>query len=100
MVVTTGTAACSLAAPTKPASCADITHARRLGLVRLLADGPAVEILADAGCQGAQTGGRALGRCRLPIANPSKPAARAAEPGQSATGHANEEHTVAATGSL
>ncbi|WBO61635.1 transposase family protein [Streptomyces camelliae] len=43
----------------KPGSCADITHARRLGLVRLLSDGPTVEILADAGHQGlgAQTGG-------------------------------------------
>ncbi|WP_461097883.1 transposase family protein, partial [Streptomyces bullii] len=48
--------------PTKPGSCADITHARQLGLVRLLADGPAVEILADAGYQGlgAQTGGRVV----------------------------------------
>ncbi|MEW9512814.1 transposase family protein [Streptomyces bacillaris] len=35
--------------PTRPGSCADITHARALGLVKLLADGPAVEILADAG---------------------------------------------------
>ncbi|MFD8202784.1 hypothetical protein [Streptomyces sp. NPDC059701] len=41
-------------------SCADITHARQLGLVKLLADGPAAEIFADAGYQGlgAQTGGR------------------------------------------
>ncbi|MFJ7423996.1 transposase family protein [Streptomyces uncialis] len=48
--------------PTRPGSCADITHARELGLVKLLADGPAVEILADAGYQGpgAQTGGRAV----------------------------------------
>ncbi|MFE3441233.1 transposase family protein, partial [Streptomyces sindenensis] len=44
----------------EPASCADITHARKLGLVKLLADGPAVETPADAGYQGlgAQTGGR------------------------------------------
>jgi hypothetical protein len=51
-----------VASPTKPGSCADITHARKLGLVRLLADGPAVEILADAGYQnrGAQTGGRVI----------------------------------------
>jgi hypothetical protein len=44
--------------PARPGSCADITHARQLGLVKLLADGPAVEILADAGYQGlgAQTG--------------------------------------------
>ncbi|MEU6882928.1 transposase family protein [Streptomyces sp. NPDC046712] len=48
--------------PASPASCADITHARQLGLVELLADGPAVEILADAGYQGlgAQTGGRVV----------------------------------------
>lgn len=48
--------------PTRPGSCADITHARELRLVRLLADGPAVEILADAGYQGlgAQTGGRVV----------------------------------------
>ncbi|MFE6127031.1 transposase family protein [Streptomyces sp. NPDC056437] len=46
----------------RPASCADITHARQLGLVKLLADGPALEILADAGYQGlgAQTGGRVV----------------------------------------
>ncbi|MEV0026642.1 transposase family protein [Streptomyces atroolivaceus] len=45
--------------PTKPGSCADITHARELGLVKLLADGPPVEVLADAGYQGlgAQTSG-------------------------------------------
>ncbi|WP_430625853.1 transposase family protein [Streptomyces sp. NBC_01264] len=48
--------------PAQPASCADITHARQLGLVKHLADGPAVEILADAGYQGlgAQTGGRVV----------------------------------------
>ncbi|WP_404792278.1 transposase family protein [Streptomyces tendae] len=48
--------------PTKPGSCADITQARQVGLARLLADGPAVEILADAGYQGlgAQTGGRVV----------------------------------------
>ncbi len=48
--------------PAEPARCADITHARMLGLVKLLADGPAVEILADAGYQGlgAQTGGRVV----------------------------------------
>ncbi|MEU3605635.1 transposase family protein [Streptomyces sp. NPDC035033] len=50
---------CSLA---QPANCADITHARQLGLVKLLTDGPVVEILADAGYQGlgAQTGGRVV----------------------------------------
>ena len=48
--------------PTKPGSYADITHARQLGPVTLLADGPAMEILADAGYQGlgAQTGGRVI----------------------------------------
>jgi hypothetical protein len=48
--------------PARPASCTDITHARQLGLLKLLADGPAVEILADAGYQGlgAQTGGRVV----------------------------------------
>ncbi|MGW4538565.1 hypothetical protein ACWEOP_11880 [Streptomyces chartreusis] len=48
--------------PAEPASCADITHARKLGLVTALSDGPAVEILADAGYQGlgAQTGGRVV----------------------------------------
>ncbi|WP_240502993.1 transposase [Streptomyces prasinopilosus] len=62
MVVTDGDGRVFFCSPTKPGSCADITHARRLGLVELLADGPAVEILADAGYQGlgAQTGGRAI----------------------------------------
>lgn len=54
--------------PTRPGSCADITHARDVGLVKVLADGPEVEILADAdadadaGCQGlgARTGGRVV----------------------------------------
>ncbi|WP_459006935.1 transposase [Streptomyces aculeolatus] len=48
--------------PAEPASCADITHARKLGLVRVLSGGPVVEILADAGYQGlgAQTGGRVV----------------------------------------
>ncbi|MEW2451958.1 transposase family protein [Streptomyces parvulus] len=57
-------AACCGAAQPRPANCADITHARQLGLVRLLVDGPAVEILADAGYQGlgAQTGGRVVHR--------------------------------------
>ncbi|MFB7611245.1 transposase family protein [Streptomyces gardneri] len=46
--------------PNQARKCADITHARQLGLVKLLADAPVVEILADAGYQGlgAQTGGR------------------------------------------
>ncbi|MGQ4425811.1 transposase family protein [Streptomyces violaceoruber] len=62
MVVTDGDGRVLFCSPTKPVSCADITHARQLGLVRLLTDGPAVEILADAGYQGlgAQTGGRVI----------------------------------------
>ncbi|MFI5775240.1 transposase family protein [Streptomyces sp. NPDC051658] len=48
--------------PAEPASCADVTHARKLGLVKLLADGPAAEILADACYQGlgVQTGGHVV----------------------------------------
>ncbi|MET8826241.1 transposase family protein [Streptomyces sp. NPDC004610] len=62
MVVTDSEGRVLWCSPARPASCADITHARQLGLVRLLADGPAVEILADAGYQGlgAQTGGRVV----------------------------------------
>ncbi|MFD5327972.1 transposase family protein [Streptomyces sp. NPDC127092] len=62
MVFTDGDGRLLFCSPTKPGSCADITHARELGLVKLLADGPAVEILADAGYQGlgAQTGGRVV----------------------------------------
>ncbi|MFC0499305.1 hypothetical protein ACFFKE_32070 [Streptomyces mutabilis] len=52
MVVTDGDGRMLFCSPTEPGSCADITHARQLVLVRLLADGPAVEILADAGYQG------------------------------------------------
>ncbi|MEW1686003.1 transposase family protein [Streptomyces sp. NPDC093594] len=61
MMVTDGEARVLWCSPARPASCADITPARQLGLVKLLADGPAVEILADAGYQGlgAQTGGTA-----------------------------------------
>ncbi|MFE9399354.1 transposase family protein [Streptomyces flavidovirens] len=60
MVVTDADGRLLFCSPTRPGSCADITHARQLGLVKLLANGPAVEILADAGYQGlgAQTGGR------------------------------------------
>ncbi|WP_327743509.1 transposase family protein [Streptomyces europaeiscabiei] len=50
--------------PTCPGSCTDITHARELGLINLLADGPAVEILADAGYQG--LGGAHGGRVVTP----------------------------------
>ncbi|MGP3638680.1 transposase family protein [Streptomyces sp. 24-1644] len=62
MVVTDAEGRLLFCSPAEPASCADITHARKLGLVKLLADGPAVEILADAGYQGlgAQTGGRVV----------------------------------------
>jgi hypothetical protein len=62
MVVTDGEGRVLWCSPARPASCADITQARQLGLARLLADGPAVEILADAGYQGlgAQTGGQVM----------------------------------------
>ncbi|MFD7541387.1 transposase family protein [Streptomyces sp. NPDC059819] len=62
MVVTNAEGRLLFCSPAEPAGCADITHARKLGLVKLLADGPAVEILADAGYQGlgAQTGGRVV----------------------------------------
>ncbi|WP_432089556.1 transposase family protein [Streptomyces sp. bgisy095] len=48
--------------PARPGSCADIAYARQSGLVKLLSDGPAVKLLADAGYQGlgAQTGGRVI----------------------------------------
>ncbi|MCX5388480.1 transposase family protein [Streptomyces sp. NBC_00094] len=48
--------------PVRPGSCADITHVRQLGPVKLLVDCPAVEILADASYQGlgVQTGGRVV----------------------------------------
>ncbi|MFF7242142.1 transposase family protein [Streptomyces collinus] len=52
MVVTDDEGRVLFCSPTKPASCADITYARQLGLVKLLAEGPAVEILAHAGYQG------------------------------------------------
>ncbi|WP_241843605.1 transposase [Streptomyces sp. CB02130] len=62
MVLTNEQGRLLFCSPTRPGSCTDITHARELGLVKLLADGPAVEILADAGYQGpgAQTGGRVV----------------------------------------
>ncbi|MGW3681495.1 transposase family protein, partial [Streptomyces prasinus] len=62
MVVTDAEGRLLFCSPAVPASCADITHARQLGLVKLLAKGPGVEILADAGYQGlgAQTGGRVV----------------------------------------
>jgi hypothetical protein len=62
MVVTDDGGRVLFCSPTRPGSCADITHARQMGLAKLLADGPAVEVLADAGYQGlgAQTGGRVI----------------------------------------
>ncbi|MGV9350222.1 transposase family protein, partial [Streptomyces spiralis] len=62
MVVTDGDGRVLFCSPAQYGSCADITHARQLGLVRLLDGGPALEILADAGYQGlgAQTGGRVV----------------------------------------
>nr|WP_252981058.1 transposase [Streptomyces chartreusis] len=62
MVVTDAEGRLLFCSPAEPASCADITHARQLDLVKLLADGPFVEVLADAGYQGlgAQTGGRVI----------------------------------------
>ncbi|MFJ3937860.1 transposase family protein [Streptomyces parvus] len=62
MVVTDAEGRLLFCSPAGPASCADVTHARKLGLVKLLAGGPPVEILADAGYQGlgAQTGGRVV----------------------------------------
>ncbi len=58
MVVTDREGHVLFCSPAKPGSCADITHGRRPGLVRLLSVGPTGEILADAGYQGlgAQTG--------------------------------------------
>ncbi|MEV5432565.1 transposase family protein [Streptomyces sp. NPDC052701] len=62
MVVADGDGRVLFCSPTSPGSCADIPHARQSGLVTLLAEGPAVEILADAGYQGlgAQTGGHVI----------------------------------------
>ncbi|MGW3525678.1 transposase family protein [Streptomyces olivaceus] len=62
MVVTGGDGCVLFSSPAQHGSCADITHVRQLGLVRLLDGGPALEILADAGYQGlgARTGGRVV----------------------------------------
>ncbi|WP_258037333.1 MULTISPECIES: transposase family protein [unclassified Streptomyces] len=62
MVLTDGHGRLLFRSPVRPGSCADITHARESGLVKLLVEGPAVEILADAGYQGlgAQTGGHVV----------------------------------------
>ncbi|XEC28365.1 transposase [Streptomyces fradiae] len=62
MVLTDQNGRVLFSSPARPGSCADITHARQLGLVKLLAEGPVVEVLADAGYQGlgAQAGGRVV----------------------------------------
>lgn len=62
MVLTDSEGRVLFCSPVQPGSCADITQARQLGLVQRLADGPFLEILADAGYQGmgAQTGGRVI----------------------------------------
>ncbi|MET9347591.1 transposase family protein [Streptomyces termitum] len=62
MVVTDSEGRVLWCSPTEPGRCADITHARQLGLVKLLADGPVVEIVADAGYEGlgAPTAGRVV----------------------------------------
>ncbi|MFF7618033.1 transposase family protein, partial [Streptomyces lavendulae] len=52
MILTDASGKLLFCSPAQPASCADITHARQLGLVKHLTGGPAVEILADAGYQG------------------------------------------------
>ncbi|MFI9082325.1 transposase family protein [Streptomyces sioyaensis] len=59
MVLTDATGRLLFCSPAQPASCANITHARQLGLDEYLADGPIVDILADAGYRGLgpQTGG-------------------------------------------
>ena len=62
MVLTDAWGRVLFCSPVRPGSCADITQARQLGLAQLLAEGPFMEILADAGYQGmgAQTGGRVV----------------------------------------
>ncbi|MFD2118191.1 transposase family protein [Streptomyces cirratus] len=63
MIFTDASGRILFCSPAQPASCADITHARQLGLVKHLTGSPVpVEILADAGYQGlgAQTGGRVV----------------------------------------
>jgi len=52
MVVTNADGWCCGAVWAVRDSCADIIHARQLGVVGLLAGGPAAQILADAGYQG------------------------------------------------
>ncbi|MEU8682127.1 hypothetical protein [Streptomyces sp. NPDC048611] len=61
MMVTDGEERALRCSSTQPASCADITHACQLGLVKLLADGSAAETPADVGYQG--PGVHACGAC-------------------------------------
>lgn len=56
MLLTDASGRLLFCSPAKPASCADVTHARQLGLVKHLANGPAVETLADARYQGRAPG--------------------------------------------
>ncbi|MFZ3498691.1 transposase family protein [Streptomyces sp. 5.8] len=64
MVLTDASGRLLFCSPAQPASCADVTHARQLGLVKHLTNGPAVEILADARYHG--LGSRAGGRVATP----------------------------------
>ncbi|MFF1691506.1 MULTISPECIES: transposase family protein [unclassified Streptomyces] len=59
MVVTDDEGRLLFCSSAEPASCVDITHARKLGPIKLLAGGPAVAILADAGYQGLASAGHA-----------------------------------------
>ncbi|MEU9025648.1 transposase family protein [Actinomadura sp. NPDC048394] len=52
MVITDADGHLLLCGQAEPGSCADITQARKSGLVELLAAGPPVQIPADAGYQG------------------------------------------------
>ncbi|WP_369188714.1 transposase family protein [Streptomyces sp. R08] len=52
MILTDAEGRMLFCSPVRPGSCADIPQARQLGLAQLLAEGPFMEILADAGYQG------------------------------------------------
>lgn len=62
MVLTGADGRVMFCSPVRTGSCVDITQARQLELVLLIADGPFIEILEDAGYRGmgAQTGGRVV----------------------------------------